>query len=401
MLLGLIGCQSTPKEMSSSELAVQLEQDNIQNAANQQVIDLHDHWAAKLSTVDELEIYAPENYHELMSAWKSSQSIYTDLQSNPEKVASNYSIFSNETYQQAFNDRLTIVEQNYHAIVELKQKADVILADAISQMEYLDRIEAQSIFNRTYRRIHRQYRNLFSYIVVDDIARAEKQQTQFLKDAKELEVQVMKEKYVKPLNAKLQVLKGQYADNYVPESYAQAARSILTTQNVIAAYPRDLELIEKAVAASQFEMDRVHHRAKDVESLISIRSNRFEPAVVDTEKQLYAISQAIDNGDYRNLSVEQQKEKIIESITQMHSSDQTLTLQKQVKNLIAENKKLANQLRSKIAKVETYKQQILDLETDNASHDNESLDEDRLAIEPAGEALNDTVYSSSLSDDAV
>ncbi|TKF19742.1 hypothetical protein FCV43_14890 [Vibrio genomosp. F6] len=335
MILGVSGCQSTSESVGSK------------SETNQEGVELftsafevsqaqYQKWETELQGFEGLKIYAPENFSELNSAWKEASEIYQELRVEPSKINKSYSMFSSETYAEALTEQLSIVEASYQALTALKAKADTILADAIAQMDYLETIEADKIYNRQFNSLYRKYKALFEYVVVDELEEAQEAQVEFLNQAKSLEIKVVQKKFIQPLKVRLVQLRKNDLNDIAVTSFATATAQIKLAESTVTANPRDLKSIEGAVAAANFELEHVKNVAHQVKLLASVEDEHFEPAVLEIENRLLAISKAVDGSDYRDQVLRVQAKKIVASIENLHNEDQTESLQKQLKVLTSE-----------------------------------------------------------------
>ncbi|WP_193243829.1 DNA repair protein [Vibrio navarrensis] len=367
MLLTIVGCQSTPEENATASETNQASQDT--SAPFKGVQKSHKYWVDTLAEVNTLSVYAPENYRELLSAWKEAGKIYAEIEKDPSLAGKRYSLFSSDTYAQAYDEQVKLVEQNYRALETLKQKADVILADSIAQMQYLDEIGAVSYYKADYDRLAVQYKKLFTYVVVDELENAQAKQVEFLNNAKQLEVKVVMKIYILPLQQELNTLKKEDFNKVAPVSFAMAENVVNIAANIAQSNPRDKIAIEQAVFNAKFEIEHVKQVTHQVKLLASVKSNRFESSVLEIENKLLAISKAVDGSDYRNVMLREQAEKILASVERMHAADKTSDLADEVaalKRTVAElNAKSSEQQKAleKASKREASLQAQIDRET--------------------------------------
>ncbi|WP_193251937.1 DNA repair protein [Vibrio navarrensis] len=328
MLLTIVGCQSTPEENATASETNQASQDT--GAPFKGVQKSHKYWVETLAEVSALNVYAPENYRELLNAWKEAGKIYAEIEKEPSLAGKSYSLFSSDTYAQAYDEQIKLVEQNYRALETLKQKADVILADSIAQMEYLDEIDAVSYYKADYDRLAVQYKKLFTYVVVDELEEAQAKQVEFLNNAKQLEIKVVKKIYILPLHQELKTLKKEDFNEVAPVSFATAENVVNIAANIAQTNPRDKTAIEQAVFNAKFEIEHVKQVTHQVKLLASVEDEKFENSVLEIENKLLAISKAVDGSDYRNVMLREQTEKILASVEKMHAADKTSDLADEV-----------------------------------------------------------------------
>ncbi|OUR75186.1 hypothetical protein A9Q77_04105, partial [Marinomonas sp. 42_23_T18] len=148
-------------------------------------------WLQKLKDIEPLELYSKSFYKDTLSAWAEAVDVYSDFADDPAKAIKDFSIFSSGTYADEFNEKLAIVKTKHEKLLQLKERADTILADSIDQMEYLDSIEAETHFKQNYRSVKTAYVALFAYVADKDIGDAQNKQVAFLNTAKKLEIKVI------------------------------------------------------------------------------------------------------------------------------------------------------------------------------------------------------------------
>ena len=352
VLLSVVGCQSTSTTGDSAQKSTNMDvQTATKTRTFQSIQPIYEEWEQKLTEVASLEIYAPENYSDLQDAWSEAKEIYLDIEKKPELLLKDYSIFSSQTYAEAFDERIAVLDTNYKSMLTLKEKSDRVLADSIAQIEYLQFLEADKLFSSDYKKIYSQYRDLFNYVLVDELENAQEAQVDFLNEARELEVKVVREKYITPLKKQLKTLKNEDFHEVAPLTFSKATSQIELAESKIEASPRDKSIIKLAVQAAEFELNHVRNVAQEVKLLASVEDDEFEQAVLRMENKLLSISTIVNNKDYRDLAIRVQSQKIIESISELKTSNQTVELSSEVEKLAeklalleSENKKQAQQL---------------------------------------------------------
>lgn len=352
VLLSVVGCQSTSTTSDSAQEPTNMDvQTQTETRTFQSIQPIYKEWEKTLVGIASLEIYAPENYSDLQDAWSEAQEIYLDIEKKPELFLKDYSIFSSQTYAEAFDERIAVLDTNYKSMLELKDKSDRVLADSIAQIEYLQFLEADKLFSSDYKKIYSQYRDLFNYVLVDELENAQEAQVDFLNNARKLEIKVVREKYITPLNKQLKTLENEDFHEVAPLTFSKASSQIDLAESKIEASPRDKSIITLAVASAEFELNHVRNVAQEVKQLASVEDDKFEQAVLRMENKLLSISTVVNNEDYRDLAIRVQSQKIIESISELKTSNQTVELSSEVDKLAekltlleSENKKQAQQL---------------------------------------------------------
>ncbi|NVC61939.1 DNA repair protein [Vibrio sp. 05-20-BW147] len=359
MVLSMVGCQSTPDEKVSEATTNVVAENTATPFAGIQTS--YQQWQETLKQSAELAIYAPENFKDMNSAWKELSEIYAKLEKEPELAGKSHSLFSGETYAQAYQEQLKLVEQNHAALQSLKLKADVILADSIAQMDYLKEINAADHYASDYNKVLQQYKKLFAYVVVDELDEAQEKQVAFLNTAKQLEVKVIHKTLILPLKQELTTLKKEDFNEVAPVSFATAENVVNIAANIAQTNPRDKAAIELAVANAKFEIEHVKQVTHQVKLLASVEDDAFENSVLEIENKLLAISKAVDGSDYRDVMLREQSEKILDSVKRMHEANKTTDLSQQVTELNSKVKVLETKSAEQKAALEKANQRELAL----------------------------------------
>lgn len=181
-LVTLIGCQSTPKE---GQQAVQTNQELQQaNAEFAKIQTMQSEWTKTLATVAELKIYSPSDYAALVKSWNEASDLYNVMEKNPNVTTEDRSFFSSQSYAKAYQAKIAAVDALHQTLLTFKGKADVLLADSIAQMHYLEKIFAKRHFPSEFRSLTVSYNKLFAYVKNDDLEDAQDKQVEFLDQGK-------------------------------------------------------------------------------------------------------------------------------------------------------------------------------------------------------------------------
>lgn len=345
LVMTIVGCQSTsdaPREISTNQQSSS--QDNAFNEYEKAKLT-YDTWLTSLKDSSGLKVYSKDSYSDLLDSWDDAVEIYEEIALDPAKSIKSYSLFSSGSYADAFAEKMAIVETSFNALTALKVIADEVLSDSIAQMNYLDEIEAQPAYPSDYKSTQNTFLRLFSYIEDGELEDAQAKQVLFLTDAKELEIKVVIKRFIAPLKSDLSILKRENFNKIASISFAKAKAEIDSAEQVVKANARDINIITEAVTDARFEIDHVRNVASEVKLLSSVKSDKFEPQVLDFENKLLAISKAIDGSDYRNKSIRTQAALIVDSLVEKQS-------------------KSSNELSNKDEKFSQLQQQNLDLKNE-------------------------------------
>ncbi len=342
-LLGLSGCQSTSEQ--PKEVGVTNQESKTDSyAIYEQTKSDYETWLATLKEAKSLKLYSPDLYSELLESWEDAVEIYEDVAVDPAKATESYSVFSSGTYAEKFSEHLVVVEKNHNKLLALKETADVLLADSIAQMAYLDDISAKKAYSSEYASVSRSYRALYEDVEDGDLDDAQTNQVKFLTKAKALEQKVVLKEFVAPLNKQLGQLRSQGFNRVAAISYAKAKAEVSVAENTVKANTRDLKVISEAVSSAQFEIDHVKNTAAEVKLLVNVDNGKFEPIILEFEGKLLTISKSINGSDFRNQPLRVQAELIVDAIKQLHSANSTDELESKIADLNEQNATMKEQV---------------------------------------------------------
>jgi len=313
----LAGCQSTGNTQSSAPDTTNHQQVATQTDAFtlfEQIKAEQSKWHETLADLESFKLYSPGKVRDLQDAWEETTEVYNDIVEDPSETTEDYSIFSSATYAEKYMELLGETKALYQQLTQLKAQADELLADSISQMDYLDQLDAKTAYASDYSQIHASYLKLFRYIDENEINEAQFAQVKFLDKAKQLEIKVVLKKYVTPLKAKLLEFRTTKLNFQAPQTYKRAEAEVAKVELTIKTDSRDFKAIEQAVQTAEFELNHTVSVANEVTRLSLVKNRTFEPVVLSYEKSLLEISQQIDGADYRNQSLVKQAKAILTSL---------------------------------------------------------------------------------------
>ncbi|WPC72256.1 DNA repair protein [Vibrio porteresiae] len=356
-LMTLIGCQSTPKEgQQAAQTNQELQQANAEFAKIQ---TMQAEWTKTLDTVADLKIYSPSDYDALLKAWSDAGELYKVMEKNPNVTTEDRSFFSSQSYAQAYQDKMTVVDTQHKKLLAYKGKADVLLADSIAQMAYLEKIYANRHFPTEFRSLTTSYNKLFAYVKNDELEDAQDKQIAFLDQGKKLEIKISLKLYISPLEQEKYVLQREGFNSVAPMAFSAAQSEIQLASNVVSSNPRDKVAIEAAVAKARFELQHVKQVAHQVKLLAAVEDDKYESYVLDIENQLLAISKTIDGSDFRDVVLREQAEKILQQVKALRNTNKVDELSQQLSAEKADALKLKSenqQLNGELSQVKTLNQ---------------------------------------------
>ncbi|WEM43312.1 hypothetical protein PTW35_05830 [Photobacterium sp. DA100] len=300
----LAGCAGTPD--SNNELSTEVNVESVLHSANK----VHRHWRNTLVDAEGLKLYAPDKYATMMESWQRADNLFKDIQSTPDLATQSYSLFSSVTYLDRFYNDIEVVESNHAELMGLKKIADKVLEPAMTQLAYLNSIDANAHYRSEFVRLNRFYSNLFAFVARGDLNRAREEQTEFLSRAHSLEVRVIKRIYITPQEEALRQLRREDVRYYAPLSYTKVEEEIKAGKTLIDNSPRAFDAINQVVSAIEFELAHAAHIAEEVKYLRDRNRDEYESYILTIEAKLLSISQALNDSDLRDQPLAEQAKQL-------------------------------------------------------------------------------------------
>lgn len=350
----LSACQSTPE--GEDGVSSQINTENLFQGA----LKAHQIWLNRLEGTEHLKIYSPDKYGLMMSSWQKADSIFQEFKETPETAFQSYSLFSSSTYLDRFYEEIVTVEKTLSELEHLKRVADDVLKPAITQLNYLNSIDARQYYRSEYVRLTRLYAKLFRLVEDDELSDAREEQEEFLERGHSLEVRTIKKIYISPQEDALRELKRNDVKYYAPISYFRVEAEISSGKGLIERSPRAFAEIKQAVSEIQFELAHAEHIALEVQGLRDRSKDEYESFILDIETKLLQISLALNDNDLRDQSLRTQaaqiKDEVVAARQQYASSRQDNTIKREddeqvasLSALIGIQQKQIEQLKARLA----------------------------------------------------
>lgn len=245
----------------------------------------------------------------------------------------------------------------------IRTRANTILGDAFALRNYLKSINASKYYSREYAKLNEQIDRLVVKIASGDENRAVREQPALVANLKKLEVDTMLHIKLSSINKKISTLDRNSADKLLPSVFRQLTQARDTATVTIKTTPREMGLIDDAVASTQFQLDRLNVLLAARQQLKTLRSSNYEQFLLQRENQLYRISQALNGSDHRNQTYAQQTASIIEALTTLSNKvsalSGTLSDNEQAQaDAASENAKLKNEIEVLNQTIQTLESQI-------------------------------------------
>ncbi|WP_028025440.1 hypothetical protein [Enterovibrio calviensis] len=402
LAMSVTACQSTsePAQIASETNGSSQQSTNTLEIYEKAKSDYAE-WLSKMEESQALRLYSADAVDDLFDAWEEAVDVYSDFDADPEKAVESYSMFSSGTYAETFEKRLGEVAALHAELLILKQTADNLLAEAITEMAYLDSINADEVFSSRYKRIAKEYRSLFEYVADNDLDDAQVKQIRFLENAKSLEIAVVLKRNIEPLQKELALLRQEGFKTIAPISYAKANASLDQAEATVSADPRAVDVIEQAVFLVNFEIDHLQHIGLEVKRFKGVSNGKFEPLILALENQIHRISQALDKQDLRDKPIKQQTDLLAgQAETLVKSLNSQPDVDPQLAELMAKLDEVNSDLSNTEQQVDVLSAQVVTLEAKKAS-DESLIDDLRMVIDtikPTDNSVAPTEDSSSVAE---
>ncbi|UXI02276.1 hypothetical protein [Photobacterium sp. TY1-4] len=306
----LSACSSTPEGEEGVSSQIKTED------RFQQAMGVHQQWQQRLGDVASFAVYSPDQYAILTASWQKATAIHQELKDNPSLAFESYSLFSSQTYLDRYFEEIGRVAAALARLQDLKTVADDVLAPAMTQLTYLDSIDARHYYRSEYVRLTRLYAKLFRLVEDDALSDAGEEQEEFLARGHSLEVRTIKKIYVAPQEDALEVLRRNDVKDYAPISFARVESEILNAKGVIERSPRAFGQIEQAVDEIRFELAHAAHIAQEVQQLRERSEDEYESHFLEIETKLLQISLALNDSDLRDRPLKMQAAQIKQAVTE-------------------------------------------------------------------------------------
>ncbi|QUJ66316.1 hypothetical protein KDD30_08960 [Photobacterium sp. GJ3] len=337
----LSACSSTP-ELKDAEASVISEQGDYQRA-----VSAYRHWQQEIVQAKALSIYSPDQYQTLTASWDNASRIYQEITTAPVMAYKSYSLFSSTTYLEQLHLELAQVEQSFTELKDIQKVADTVLSPAITQMKYLDSLEAKQYYRSEYTRLYRLYESLFKQVENGDMNDAREDQDEFLSRSLSLEVKTIKKIYIAPLEAMMIELRRLDVKEYAPKSYAQIEQRIEAGKALIDRTPRDFDAIQQSTREIRFDLAHAQHISLEVQRLRDLSKDEYESYILAFENKLLRISKALKDEDWRDQPIPEQARLITEHVA---SAKAALTNHKSGDEMLADKEKYIRELNALVMK---------------------------------------------------
>ena len=351
---------------------------------------------------DQLNYFAPNTFKQAIAEFDNATEEYMDIGKNG---TSSLNVFQSDTeqYKQAKQEiinYIALANQKLKFAYSIKETAESTLTETFAHKKLLKEIGAPEVYAKDYKKVSRQIDVLVEYIDDGKVSKAQEKQPKLLADMHVLEVRTVRNNALNQLDNDIAHIKKKRLAKFVPISHQQLLTARSNVNAIITATPRATTEIKTAVELAKFELDHLHHLAKEVTSLKNTKSKHYEQYLLAKEALLHTISESLETDDVRDLALTKQVESIaLKAATikgrlttanaavlalqsdNSQSSAATESLRAEFKSqlanltakydaLIIENSDINKQLQSKnieLVRLQAYKEAVLQVERRHAA----------------------------------
>jgi outer membrane protein OmpA-like peptidoglycan-associated protein len=194
--------------------------------------------------------------------------------------------------------------------------ASITLADALSARK-MARDAGATKFKKEYRAVEDDFLDLSRAIENDDLSEARKNRDAVAKQYRALEIRAIKAKTIGDVRTHVDRAEAADAPDIAPLSYARAVKRLKAADAYISAHPHSRKEMQALAGEARFAANRlkvVADMAKRVKSMTP------EAIVLLMEKDLHAISTALDAKDRRDQDFQTQVDGIVASADALKKS---------------------------------------------------------------------------------
>ncbi|MDP2561665.1 hypothetical protein [Psychrobium sp. 1_MG-2023] len=330
----------------------------------------------KSSEKDRLGYYAPQEYRDALSSLADATEEYNDITQNG---VSSLNIFKSESEQRAIAKSTMLrhiddANKNIMAAYILKETAESALAEPLKQQKRLNGLNLEKFFPKEHKQYNKEINSFVEKIGDGKLAQVKQAVPALVTKMTATEVKLVKKIELGTINIEISTLAKNKPQKYIPTSYQALLDSRDFAYAVINKDPRDTQSIKKAVAKVQFQLDHATHIAQEVASLAAKKDTAFEAYLLNNQKFVHELSQALNSEDLRNQpSIEQLKLLKVTAIARLNDKtsetkliNQNTQLTSQVSQLEQEVVELTDAQTVTLDKLASYKMMVEQLKTAEA-----------------------------------
>ncbi|MDP7591317.1 MAG: hypothetical protein QF552_01195 [Litorilituus sp.] len=317
--LALSGCKSTSEKFVEDQQQTQVQNEQFLIAKN-----AIENLQQSMQEAKEANIpyFALELYNDAKEEQDDANDKFDDIRFAPHK-----------TTQSKTNKILADIKKAKQFLAKaslIKESAEKILAESLSQLETLKGLNADKLFSKEFNKSQNKVSDLIELIAEGKQAKAQEQQAKVLPLLNAIEIKAVKKVELRELRQLLATLKSAKINRISPISYQKTLGLAQTAESVIATNPKDKAAIRDSVALALFEAKHTQNITIAVRNLRALNKNDYEQYILGFENKLNSVSQALEGLNLRD-------QVLSEQTTSLVSQGESLNAQlKQQTNKIAQ-----------------------------------------------------------------
>jgi hypothetical protein len=246
---------------------------------------------------DGLEFFAPETFQRSIYYW--------------DKVRKNIQLGQNRG--EVIRDS-ELAKKYVDEAYSLKNILSGELQDMLEVSEFLKKLNAHQTYQKEFNGFQKRIVEMIRLYEKEPNPSAFSDRSSLLSDMERLEAQVTVEIILGPAKKIFDDMEALGLTKEAPLSLKKGNEVYVACEASIWENCRDQENLTRVGAESLFWANRARVVAEETRKLKSIKKDQFESVVLEEENRLHEIATALEAGDFRNLTLQEQAASIIQAI---------------------------------------------------------------------------------------
>lgn len=245
-------------------------------------------------------------------------------------MAPSYLAQANKSYEQALaaeksadqekTRRFAIQSSKYiQAGMGVKKTVSTTLKKALKHQQTLKALKAHEHYPEQQKLVDAGFKELVELIEQQKVNEARDKQEAIIKQMRQLEVKAVSYIHLSQAEEIYQQAMAMGAPQLAPATLKETDQILTTARQLISQNPKDKKRILKQAKASTFAAERLYHITRLVKRFAVAEETQVEALVLDQEKGLGRVQQALKVEDIRNLSFNDQTLVLEERGKEVHA----------------------------------------------------------------------------------
>ncbi len=228
----------------------------------------------------------------------------------------------------------------------IKAKVESSLSDALAELDMLKKIDEEKKFTGDIQDYVDDVIDLVKEIEEGKMNRAMQGQAELLKEMQELEINIVLNKNLRPVEAMIERADDADAEELAKKTFEKAEAELKSARKFIRVYYRNSEQVEKVSAIAMRKARHAYYVAKEVETLTELKPKAAEEKVLYIESLLERINKKFNKDEVTGYSLYEQTSIIGQRLDTVLdagalASRQLTIIKQQLKNNVNIEKSLA------------------------------------------------------------